>query len=51
VIGVAREFGRFPMKRVARQADDAEQPRQPFLCPLLGPIESGALRVGIDKGD
>jgi hypothetical protein len=51
VIGVAGEFGRFPMKRVARQADDSEQPRQPFLCPLLGPIESGALRVGIDEGD
>jgi hypothetical protein len=51
VIGVAGEFGRFPMQRVARPADDADPPREPFLCPLLGPIESGPLRVGIDEGD
>ena len=39
VIGVAGEFGRFAMERVAGQADDAEQPWQAFLGALLGPIE------------
>jgi hypothetical protein len=51
VIGIAGDFGRFAMKRVARQADNTEQSREPFLCSLLGPIECGALRVGINEGD
>ena len=51
MVGVTRQLGGFAVQGVARQANDAEQPRQPFLCPLLGPIESGPLRVGIDEGD
>ena len=51
VIGVAGQLGRFAMQRVARQADDAEQPRQPFPCPLLRPVERRALRIGVDQGD
>src|SRR5690606_12438492 len=51
VIGIARKLGRFAMKRVARQADDAEQARQALAGALLRPVESGTLRVGIDDGD
>ena len=43
VIGVTRELGRFAVQRVARQADDAEQPRQSFPCPLLATSRAPSL--------
>ena len=51
VIGVARELRRFAMERVAREADDAEQPRQGPPGALLRPVERRALRVGVDQRD
>ena len=51
VIGVAGEFRRLAMQRVARQADDAEQARQALPGALLGPVERRALRVGVDQRD
>jgi hypothetical protein len=50
VTGVSREFGRLPMQRVAREADDAEEPRHAFLGALLGPVERRS-RVGVDQRD
>jgi hypothetical protein len=49
--GVSREFGRLPMQRVARDADDSEAPRHAFLGALLGPVERRSLRVGVDQRD
>jgi len=51
VVGIAGQFGRFPMQRVTRQADGAEQPRQAFTAALLRPIQRRALRVGVDQRD
>ena len=51
VTGISRELGRLPMQRVAREADDAEEPRQAFLGALLGPIERRSLRVRVDQRD
>ena len=51
MIGIAGEFGRFAMQRVAGEADDAEQARRPAAAALLRPIEGRALRVGIDQCD
>jgi hypothetical protein len=39
------------MQRVARDADDTEEPRQAFLGALLGPVEGRSLRVGVDQRD
>src|SRR5260370_38712622 len=39
------------MERVAGQPQNSEQPRQPFLGPLRGPVESRALRVRVDDHD
>ena len=51
VIGVAGEFRRLAMQRVADKPDDAEQPAIPSLRALLGLIEGGALRIGVDQHD
>jgi hypothetical protein len=51
VAGVSRELGRLTMEGVARKADDAEEPRQAFPGPLLGPVERRALRVCVDQDD
>ena len=51
VVGVAGELRRFPVQRVARQADDAEQARHGLLGALRGPVESRALRIGVDDRD
>jgi hypothetical protein len=50
MIGVARQLRRFPVQRVAGQADDAEQPGQPSRA-LLRPVERRALRVRVDQRD
>jgi len=51
VTGVSGEFGRLAGQRVAREADDAEEPRHAFLGALLGPVERRSLRVGVDQRD
>ena len=51
VTGVSRQFGRFSMQRVARETDDAEEPRHALLGALLGPVERRSLRVGVDQRD
>lgn len=51
VTGVSREFGCLPMQRVAREADDAEEPRHAFLGALLRPVERRSLRIGVDQRD
>src|SRR5271166_4190801 len=51
VAGVSREIGRFPMQRVARKADDAEEPRQTLLGALLRPVERRSLRARVDQRD
>src|SRR5262249_16408020 len=49
--GAVRRVPRGEVKRVARETDDSEAPRQPFLRPHLGPLKRAALRVRIDYGD
>jgi hypothetical protein len=49
VIGIAGEFRRLAMQRVAGKPDDAEQPAKPFLRALFGPVEDSALRIGVDQ--
>ena len=51
MIGVAGHLRRLTVQRVARQADDAEQPREALPGALLGPVERRALRIGVDQGD
>src|ERR1700676_2795936 len=51
VVGIAGEFGRLQVQRIAGKADDAEQPWPALLQPLLGPVERRALRIGVDQGD
>ena len=51
VIGVTGEFRRFAMKRVAGKLDDTEQLAKSFLRALFGPVEGGALWVGVDEHD
>src|SRR5712691_10199879 len=48
MVGVASDLGRLAMQRIARKAEDAEQPGQRFLCPLLRPVQRRTLRVCID---
>jgi hypothetical protein len=50
-IDVTSNVRRGAVKRVPRETDDSEAPRQPFLRPHLGPSKRAALRVGIDYGD
>ena len=51
VKGVSRELVRLVVQRVAREADDAEEPRHAFLGALLGPVERRSLRVRVDQRD
>ena len=51
MIGVTRQLRRFPVQRIAGQADDTEQPWQPFMATPLRPVECGALRIGVDQDD
>src|SRR3546814_9710006 len=51
VIDVARQLRRFTVERVARQADNAEQPLQSLPAALLRPVQRGTLRVGVDQRD
>src|SRR3546814_13141591 len=51
VIDVARQLRRFTVDRVARQADNAEQPLQSLPAALLRPVQRGTLRVGVDQRD
>ena len=51
MVGVARQLRRFTVERVARQADNTEQPLQPLATALLGPVECRALRVGVNQRD
>jgi hypothetical protein len=51
VVGIAGEFRRLAVQRVARQPDDAEQAWEALLRALLGPVERRALRIGVDQGD
>src|SRR5262249_13965494 len=50
-IDVTSDVLRVAVKRVPRETDDSEAPRQPFLRPHLGPLKRAALRVRIDYGD
>ena len=50
-VGIARQLGRFPVQRVTRQADDAEQARQTLVLTLLRPVQRRALWVGVDQDD
>ena len=50
-IDVTSNVRRGAVKRVPRETDDSEAPRQPFLRPHLGPSKRAALRVGIDYSD
>jgi len=50
-IDVTSDVRRVAVKRVARETNGSEAPRQPFLCPHLGPLKRAALRVSIDYGD
>jgi hypothetical protein len=45
VVGVAGHLRRFAMQRVAREADDPEQPREAVPGPLLGPVERRPLGI------
>jgi hypothetical protein len=45
------EFGRLLVNRIARKADDSEEPRQSFSGSLLGPVEGRPLRVGVNQDD
>ena len=51
MIGIAGELRRLAMERVAGKPDDAEQPAEPVLRALLGPVEGRALRIGVDQHD
>ncbi len=51
MVGVAGQFRRFSVERVAGQADDTEQPLQPLPAALLGPVERRPLRIGVDQRD
>src|SRR6266852_519489 len=48
---VAGDLRGFNMERVAGQPQNSEEPRQPFLGALLGPVQSRALRVRVDDHD
>jgi len=50
-IDFTSDVRRVAVKRVPRETNDSEAPRQPFLRPHLGPLERAALRVRIDYGD
>jgi hypothetical protein len=45
---VVGELWRLPVQRIAGKADDTEQPRPALLQSLLGSVERGALRIGVD---
>jgi len=49
VIRVPRQLGRFPVQRVARELDDAEQPVEAFPRALLRQAERRALKIGVDE--
>jgi len=51
MIDVARQLRRFAVERVARQADDTEQPLQSLPAALLRPVECRSLWVGVDQRD
>jgi hypothetical protein len=51
VVGLAGELWRLPVERAAGKAGDTEQPWPALLQALLGPVERGALRVGVDQRD
>jgi hypothetical protein len=50
-IDVTSDVLRVAVKRVPRETDDSEAPRQPFLRAHLGPSKRAALRVGSDYSD
>ena len=50
-MGVSRELGSIPVERVAREADETDEPRHAFLGARLGPVERRSLQVGVDQRD
>ena len=51
MIGIASEFGRLPVQRIAGEANDAEQAGLARMLPLLRPVERRSLRVRVDQRD